>query len=64
MKSEYTLTVCEAAKLIGKDPQFVRIGLQKKQLPYGHAVEKTNGGYDYVIYKHALAQFIGRWWES
>lgn len=35
------MTVKEAAKLLGKSEQFVRIGLQRGILPFGYAVKMS-----------------------
>ena len=41
-----TLTVEEAARLMGKPEQFVRIGLQRGAFPWGYAVkEQKNFSY-------------------
>ena len=36
------MTVKEAAKLLGKSEQFIRIGLQRGILPFGHAVKMSS----------------------
>lgn len=43
--------VNEAAKVMHKDPMFVRIGLQRGILPFGAAIKKGEHGkqYDYYI---------------
>lgn len=43
------ISVLEAAKLMGKSPQFIRIGLQRKILPIGYAVQNEKGHYSYYI---------------
>lgn len=42
------LSVDEAARLLGASPQFIRIGLQRKELSFGMAV-KMSGHWTYVI---------------
>lgn len=42
------LSVERAAELLDASPQFIRIGLQNKELPFGFAV-KMSSQYNYVI---------------
>ena len=40
--------ICEIAKASGKEPQFIRIGLQKGILKFGFAMRKDNSSeYNY-----------------
>ena len=50
-----------AARIIGKSPQFVRIGLQRGILPIGRALKTNdrNEQYDYYISPKLLAEFTG-----
>lgn len=48
VKQENSISVTKAAKLMGVSPQFIRIGLQKKTLPFGYAV-KFEKSYRYFI---------------
>lgn len=50
-----------AAKIIGKTPQFIRIGLQRGLLPIGVAYKtnERNQQYDYYISPKLLAEFTG-----
>lgn len=34
--------IAELSKAIGKDPQFIRIGLQKGILKFGYAIKRDN----------------------
>lgn len=52
------LSVTEAAKLLGKSPQFVRIGLQRGILPIGTAV-KMSSRWTYHISKAKLDEYLG-----
>lgn len=52
------LTVAEAAKRLGVSQQFVRIGLQRKILPFGYAV-KLSDRYTYHISERQLKEYIG-----
>lgn len=50
-----------AARIMGKSPQFVRIGLQRGILPIGKAMKTNdhNEQYDYYISPKLLAEFTG-----
>lgn len=52
------LKVEEAAKLMNKSPQFVRIGLQRGLLPFGTAIRK-NGRYNYYISTEKFQEYTG-----
>lgn len=49
----------EAAKEMGKSQQFVRIGLQRKTLPFGVA-EKLSTKYTYYISPIQFYNYIGK----
>ena len=53
--------VIVAARIMGKSPQFVRIGLQRGILPIGRALKTNdrNEQYDYYISPRLLAEFTG-----
>lgn len=53
-----TISVSEAAKLLGKSEQFVRVGLQKKRLPFGMAV-KLSSHWTYYISPKLFYEFVG-----
>lgn len=53
------VTVAEAAKILGKSTQFVRVALQKQILPIGVAVQLTPGRWNYHISRHLLNNYIG-----
>lgn len=55
MKSN-RVTVSEAAKHLGVSDQFVRLGLQRKELPIGIAV-KTSSRWTYYINRIQLEEF-------
>lgn len=55
---ETSMTVKEAAQLLGKTEQFVRCGLQQERLPFGSAV-KMNKQWSYYISAQKLREFIG-----
>lgn len=51
------LTIIDVAAKLGVSPQSLRIGLQRGELPFGHAI-KTSGKYTYVLYEKKLKEFI------
>lgn len=58
VKLENNISVTAAAKLMGVSPQFIRIGLQKKMLPFGYAV-KFEKAYRYFISAKQFTQHTG-----
>ena len=55
---EHILTVREAAKLMGKGEQFIRVGLQQGIFPWGYAV-KTSSQYTYFISAAKFTEHTG-----
>lgn len=54
------ITISEAAKLMNKSEQFIRIGLQRKILPFGSAVQqKENGRWSYYISPKLFVEYTG-----
>lgn len=49
----------EAAKLMGKDVMFVRIGLQRNILPFGYAIQTKDGRYSYHISRKKFEEYLG-----
>lgn len=52
------VSVSDAAKVLGKSPQFVRIGLQRQLLPFGVAVQMSSK-WTYHISPKLLKQYVG-----
>lgn len=52
------ITIKEAAEMMGKSQQFIRIGLQKGIFPFGHAV-KMSTKWTYYISPHLFYEYIG-----
>ena len=52
------MKVNEAAKILGKSPQFVRVGLQRGVLPIGTAV-KMSSRWTYYISEEQLKKYVG-----
>jgi len=59
MENKQSMSVVEAAKLLGKSPQFVRIGLQRQILPIGVAVQMSSI-WTYHISPKLLEEYIGK----
>ncbi len=54
------ITVAIAARLLEKQQQFVRIGLQRKLLPFGFALQQRPGAKrDYFINPKNFADYLG-----
>lgn len=53
------LSVIQAAALMNKSAQFVRIGLQRDRLDFGVAVQKDNGRWSYHISPHKFCEYMG-----
>lgn len=58
MKADKILPT-EAAAIIGASPQFVRIAMQRGQLPIGCAI-KMSSIWTYNISRDRLAEYVGR----
>ncbi|SDL19330.1 hypothetical protein [Natronincola ferrireducens] len=52
------ISVKEAAEIMGKSQQFVRVGLQRQLLPIGTAV-KLSSKWTYHISPKLLAEYMG-----
>lgn len=52
------VSVAEAARILGKSEQFVRIGLQRNILPIGTAV-KMSSRWTYHISPKLLQEYVG-----
>lgn len=55
------ISVNQAARIMGKSPMFIRIGLQKGILPFGVAFKtsESHSQYDYYISPRLLAEYTG-----
>ncbi len=54
-----SMTVQEAAKLMGKSQNFIRIGLQRNILPFGFAVKTGKDRYSYFISREKFIETTG-----
>lgn len=59
MGKKAEVTIEKAAKLMHKDPQYVRYGLQQNRLPFGNAIQKPNGRWSYNIIPIKFYEYIG-----
>lgn len=55
----HRLTVEQAAALMEVDPQFIRVGLQQKALPFGYAVKGSGKKYRYFISAEKFTETTG-----
>lgn len=53
------MKVSECAKLLGKSPQFVRMGLQLGILPFGYAI-KMSSVWTYHISEAKVYEYLGK----
>lgn len=55
------MTVNEVAKLLGKSPLTIRVGLQQGIFPFGVALKtrEDRKNYTYIIYPEKVREFIG-----
>lgn len=55
------ISVNDASRIMGKSPQFIRIGLQRGILPFGVALKTndSNQQYDYYISPKQFAEYTG-----
>lgn len=58
-EKQNNLTVQEAARLMGKSQDFVRIGLQRNILPFGYAVKTGKARYSYFISREKFIETTG-----
>lgn len=52
------ISVIEAAKIMGVSPTFVRLSLQAKELPFGHA-KKMSSKWTYYISPKLFYEYVG-----
>lgn len=56
---ENKITIKKAALLMNKSEQFIRIGLQRKILPIGDAVQGEKGRWSYYISPKLFYEYTG-----
>jgi hypothetical protein len=56
---DLSMTVQEAARLMGKSQDFIRIGLQRNILPFGYAVKTGKARYSYFISREKFTEATG-----
>ena len=60
-KSCMKVTVADAAKMIGCDPDYLRQRMKRKEWDLGEVVPPPKGGsvYRYIIFRPKLERFLG-----
>lgn len=58
-KGKAEITIEEAAQKMRKNPQYVRLGLQQERLPFGSAVQNSNGRWSYNIVPMKFNEYMG-----
>jgi transcriptional regulator with XRE-family HTH domain len=53
------ISIEEAARRLGKAPQFIRMALQNGVAPFGFATKVSGSTYDYHISPKLFAEYIG-----
>lgn len=53
------MKVSECARIMGKSDQFVRLGIQRKEFPFGTAVKVSGNRYNYHIAPKAFWDYMG-----
>lgn len=59
MGKKAEMTPRQAAKIINKSVQYVRLGLQQQRLPFGSAVQKPDGKWSYDIVPIKVYEYVG-----
>ena len=54
-----SMTVQEAARLMNKSQDFIRIGLQRNILPFGYAIKTGKERYSYFISREKFKEATG-----
>lgn len=58
------ISVDEAAKIMGKPPMFVRMGLRNGALDIGTAIQGKKGRWSYHVSPKKLREYVGDWEED
>ena len=53
------ITIKQAAKIMNKGEQCIRIGLQRGLFPFGTAVKQSAGRYNYYISPKLFKEYVG-----
>lgn len=59
MGKKTELSITDVAKIMKKDAQYIRYGLQQKVFPFGNAVQKPNGRWSYNIVPLKFYEYMG-----
>lgn len=58
-RSVRKIRIRDAARCLGKSEQFIRIGLQRRLLPFGSAIPGTGGSWSYYISPGRFRSYVG-----
>ena len=59
MNTAHNMSVQEAANIMGKSAQFVRVSLQRGLVPFGWAVKMSGDKYSYYISPRKFKEYMG-----
>jgi len=60
IKAPRLVTIKQAAEIMGKSEQFVRVGLQRGLLPFGTAWKMPgSSSFSYYIYPNKFQEYVG-----
>lgn len=59
LEDKQSVSITDTARILGKSPQFVRIGLQRQLLPFGVAVQMSSK-WTYHISPKLLQEYVGK----
>lgn len=59
-REELTMSVPEAAKILGKQPESIRCAIKQGALPFALGWEGDTGQWNFIISKPALMRWIER----
>ena len=53
------ITVSDIAKVMHKNPQCIRVGLQQGLFPFGAAVQTRPNRFNYVFFPEKVKEYLG-----
>lgn len=53
------MKIVEVAKILGKSPEYVRVGLQLGRLPFGTAVKVSDKKWSYHVSEKLFKEYMG-----
>lgn len=64
LSSVERISVAKAAEIMGKDPQFIRLCLQRGLLPFGIATKTGDKNFNYYISPKLFKEYVGDYDKS